>query len=145
MQETATKPTVREQLAALRAAAEKRKQAIDEETDRIEVEELTLDEEYSAKLGTRGRDYEIIPTLFGVFAFKKPEELAYKKASLKITEGKTADAHIHVHQLLATCLLHPSQQEFGKHMAERPGLGGTLLGAVSKLAGVQEAERRSKF
>ncbi len=137
-------PTMKEQIAALRAAKEKRDAEVEAELDGIELLELQLEEKYVGELGPRGKEFDIYSTTFGVYAFKKPEELNYQKAQNKIDGGRADEKRVAVHHLLASCLLYPTAEVFNKAMSDRPGLGGNLLVVVAKLAGAVAAERRSK-
>lgn len=137
--------SIREQIDALRKDKEARDKVLEEKMDQIELLDLQLEEKFTKELGARGEEFEIVPTIYGVFAFRKPDELTFRKAQLKIGDGKKEDRAIAIHHLLASCLLHPSAVDFGRIMGERPGIGSAqLLPAVAKLAGSGEEVRRSK-
>lgn len=137
-------PSVRKQIEALRKNKESRDKAAEEKLDQIELLDLQLEEKYCKELGARGEAFEIVPTIYGVFAFKVPETIVFRKAQRRISDGKKEEVAIAIHHLLVSCLLYPSQEEFGRIMDGRPGLGTTLLPAVAKLAGSSEEVRRSK-
>lgn len=134
-----------EELAKLRRSREEREAAAEAEAQRLELEELRLDEELSST-GKRGKDYEILVTDFGVFGLKKPDTKGIE-AWRKLTSKDSADI---TEDKIAMILRHyivPEARANDFHLAttERPEVATRMAHVFRALLGAKHIESKKKF
>jgi hypothetical protein len=138
-------PEEQEQLAALKKARATREAEEQAEAERLEFEELRLDEELAGKLGKRGKDYEILSTEFGVFALKRPDT-----KGLEAWRRATKDPDAITEDKLAMVLRHyivPAERANDFHLAttERPEIATRMAHVFRALMGAKHLESKKKY
>ncbi len=125
--------------------------ALEEEDSKREAEEalnkkvrrhkeLTLVREFSAKLGKRGVDFEVVVTPFDVFVVGVPDYIKYKQFLDKAGGDEGVEA---AQQFSASCIL-TSVAEFNAIASKRPGVAVQTSNAAIELAGLLEKKRQKK-
>jgi hypothetical protein len=128
------------ELAALEEEETARAVAEAAEKKKLRHKELTLVREFSAKLGKRGVDFEVVPTPFDVFVVGVPDYIRYKQFLDKAGGDEAVEA---AQQFSASCMLTPVA-EFNAIASKRPGVAVQTSNAAIELAGLLEKKRQKK-
>ena len=123
--------TFDQELAELEAEESERNASIEQSAKERRHLELTLSKRFTAELGPRGKDFELVNTDFGVFGVRVPDPLKYKIFLDRMAEGPEI-----AHQFVTTCLIYPKIEEFNAIGSGRLGLSVHCANAACKLAGL---------
>lgn len=127
-------------LLELREAKAKREAAYKEAEELRELQELELEEKYSAKLGVRGVDFEILNTAKGLFVVRKPDFTVAKKYN-SIPAAKQTDEDVWA--FVTPHILEPHQDIARAVMQEHGGLAHRCAIALHNLYGANGPEGRT--
>ena len=109
-------------------------------TKRMRHAELKLSAEFTAKLGERGKEFELYVSPFGVFGVKVPDYIKYKV----FLDKSGGEQGVEAAQIFASSCLITDASVFNAECAKRPGLGVHMANAACELAGLLDKKRRSK-
>lgn len=115
-------------LARARRAAEEREKARLEAAEDRELEVLELEARFTAELGERGSQFEIVPTIEGAIVVKLGPSVLQKKFN---SAKNTSDAD--VHDFVSPCVVHPSVERYTEIVDRRPGIAWDCALALQKL------------
>lgn len=106
-------------------------------------QEAELDMRYTAKLGTRGVDFEIVNTIKGIFVLRKPDWTVAKKYNSIPADKQTDEdvsAYVHPH------ILEPASNVARAIMQEHGGITYRCAGALHSMYGGRGGgDRSGKF
>ena len=133
-------PTKAEEYAKFCAERDEKLKA---EADARLEKEGELDMKYSAKLGTRGVDFEIVNTAKGLFVLRKPEWTVAKKYN-SIPVDKQTDED--VWNYVIPHIVEPDSNVARAVMQEHGGVAYRCAGALHSLYGARgPGDRTGKF
>lgn len=132
-----------DKLAALREAKQKREEAAREAAELRELEVLELEEKFTADLGARGVQFEIVETVEGPIVVKLGESVLHTRFQDAVSKDKINDAT--VDQYVFPCIVHPTKEKYREIVGRRPALALRCASALSTLFGAKDATDAGKF
>ncbi len=144
---TQTSPNPSERLKALREEESQRQAQADAEEDARELEELELVSELS-KTGTRGKDFEVVNTPFGVWGVLKPDPRGIAAWDKAVSEKIISPDRLA--GILRNYIAPPASKaiEFHAVATERPGIvsgPGSVGVAFLSLTGAVRFDAKKKY
>lgn len=127
-------------LEALRERKAARDAAVKQESEKREVEVLTLEETLTERLGRRGIAFEIVETEVGVFGLRRPDYVQAKNFNAKspVTDEDVAS-------FVKPCVEYPSKEKFTSVLLEHGGVAWRCAKALLAMYAGEAQAHSGKF
>lgn len=132
--------SVKERLAAARAAKEAKTKADSEAADVRELEMLDLEAKLEKEHGPRGKFFEILDTVEGPIAVKLGEAVLHTRFQGAKDLNENA-----IHDYVFPCVVHPAKEKYLEIIGRRPGIALRCASALATLFGVKANDDAGKY